>query len=427
VHAAKGLEFDIVALADAGREPNMGVPGLLAPADGRIAFQVPSPAGKLVSPPLFEQLAQREHEAELAEAQRLVYVAMTRARERLIVSGGITARTSEHAPLRWLASALGLSVDSMPPGSSVEQVGGDGLVRVQIERMDEDAEGAAEEEAPVVSVYQLALELDDVGELEPPQIPALPLLEPLPVAPRHVPRSLSFTALALHERCPYRYLAERELGLAPVERVREGDAPNGALSALDVGRAVHAVLEGRPDLDLDVLLGAPLRDEDRARIVAFTAAFEGSLLAAEIAATGEALREQPFAFTVDGVVFRGVLDVLVRRPDGSMLVVDYKTTRLGERSPDELVADEYELQRQAYALALLGAGATSVDVAFAFLERPEMVSRSSYGPEDEPTLRSAVEAAVDRLRHSGFAPRPSPRVCGDCGALDRICAGPRLG
>ena len=190
---------------------------------------------------------------------------------------------------------------------------------------------------------------------------------------------------------------------------------------------MHAVLEGRPDLDLDVLLGAPLRDEDRARIAAFTAAFEGSLLAAEIAATGEARREQPFAFTVDGIVFRGVLDVLVRRPDGSMLVVDYKTTRLGERSPDELVADDYELQRQAYALALLAAGATSVDVAFAFLERPEMVSRTSYAPDDEPALRSAVEAAVDRLRHSGFAARPSLRVCGDCGALDRICAGPRLG
>ena len=102
-----------------------------------------------------------------------------------------------------------------------------------------------------------------------------------------------------------------------------------------------------------------------------------------------------------------------------MLVVDYKTTRLAERSPDELVAEEYELQRQAYALALLGAGATSVDVAFAFLERAELVSRASYLPEDEPTPRSAVEAAVDRLRHSGFAPRPSPRVCGDCGALDR--------
>ncbi|MDX6579380.1 MAG: UvrD-like helicase C-terminal domain, partial [Gaiellales bacterium] len=63
VHAAKGLEFDIVALADAGREPNLGVPGLLAPADGRLAFQVPSPGGRLVSPPLFEQLKEREHEA----------------------------------------------------------------------------------------------------------------------------------------------------------------------------------------------------------------------------------------------------------------------------------------------------------------------------------------------------------------------------
>jgi ATP-dependent exoDNAse (exonuclease V) beta subunit len=427
VHAAKGLEFDIVALADAGREPNLGVPGLLAPADGRLAFQVPSPGGRLVSPPLFEQLKEREHEAELAEAERLVYVAMTRARERLIVSGGITPKTSQSAPLRWLARALGLDLDSMPAGCTVEQAGDDNLVRVRIERSEEDGEAASGDEPPAVSVYQLALALDEVAEPERPELPALPPLEPLPVAPRHVPRSLSFTALALHERCPYRYLAERELGLAPVERAGARDVSLTGLGALDVGRAVHAVLEGRPDLDLDVLLGVPVSDDDRARISAFTSAFEESLLAAEVAAAGAALREQPFAFTVDGVVFRGVLDVLVRRPDGSMLVVDYKTTRLGERSPDELVAEEYELQRQAYALALLGAGATSVDVAFAFLERPEMVSRTTYEPDDEPTLRSAVEAAVDRLRHSGFAPRPSPRVCGDCGALDRICAGTRLG
>jgi ATP-dependent helicase/nuclease subunit A len=427
VHAAKGLEFDVVALADAGREPNLGVPGLLAPADGRLAFQVPSPGGKLVSPPLFDTLKEREQDAELAEAERLVYVAMTRARERLIVSGGITARTSQHAPLRWVASALGLDLDTMPAGSSVEQAG-DSLVRVQIERTEQEGEAEALDEAPVVSVYQLALPLDEVSEPERPALPQLPLLEPLPVAPRHVPRSLSFTALALHERCPYRYLAERELGLAPVDRtVADGGVTMGRLGALDVGRAVHAVLEGRPELDLEVLLGVAVREQDRATIGAFTSAFEGSLLAAEIAATGDALREQPFAFTVDGVVFRGVLDVLVRRTDGSMLVVDYKTTRLGERTPDELVAEEYELQRQAYALALLGAGATSVDVAFAFLERPEMVSRTSYLPDDEPALRAAVEAAVDRLRNSGFAPRPSPRVCGDCGALDRICAGTRLG
>ena len=47
VHAAKGLEFDIVAFADAGRDPNLQVPDLLAPADGRLAFRIPSPAGTL--------------------------------------------------------------------------------------------------------------------------------------------------------------------------------------------------------------------------------------------------------------------------------------------------------------------------------------------------------------------------------------------
>ncbi len=424
VHAAKGLEFDIVALADAGREPRTGVSGLLAPADGRLAFQIPSPGGKLVSPPLFDELSAGEEAAELAESRRLVYVAMTRARERLIVSGAINTRTTPKAPLRWLALALGLDLERMPAGETVEAVGEDGLVRVRIERAADEDETPAEEPPPV-SVYQLALSLDDAGEPERPAIPVLEPLEPLPVAPRHVPRSLSFTALALHERCPYRYLAERELGLAPVARGGVGDGAAG-LGALDVGRAVHAVLEGRPDLDLDVLLGVAVGAEDRARIEAFTSAFEGSLLATEIAESGEALREQPFAFTVDGVVFRGVLDVLLRRPDGSMLVVDYKTTRLGDRSPDELVAEEYELQREAYALALLAGGATSVDVAFAFLERPGTVSRTTYLPEDEPALRAAVEAAVERLRHSGFAPRPSPFVCADCGALDRICAGTRL-
>jgi hypothetical protein len=67
-----------------------------------------------------------------------------------------------------------------------------------------------------------------------------------------------------------------------------------------------------------------------------------------------------------------------------------------------------------------------VDVAFAFLERADAVSRATYGPEDEPALALAVEAAIDRLRRSDFAPRPSPRTCRDCGALDRVCAGPRL-
>jgi ATP-dependent helicase/nuclease subunit A len=423
VHAAKGLEFEIVAFADAGRDPNLHVADLLAPADGRLAFRIPSPDGTLVAPPLWDHLREGEISAELAEGRRLVYVAMTRARERLIVSGGINARTTSEAPLRWLADALGLDLERMPAGEVLQPVGAGSVIRVQIQRPD--AEGTEEEagEPPIVSVHQLSLALDDAGLGDQPELPDLPPLEPLPAAPRHVPRSVSFTALVLHERCPYRYLAERELGLAPVARAGAGD---GSLGALDVGSAVHALLEAGSELDLDALLGVPVQVADRARIDAFTAAWEGSSLAIEVAAAGAALREQPFAFAVDGVVFRGVLDVLVRRADGSMLVVDYKTTRLGERSADELVAEEYELQRQAYALALLRAGASSVDVAFAFLERPDTVSRASFSPEDEPTLTSAVRAAIERLRGSGFAPRPSPHVCGDCGALDRICAGPRL-
>ena len=267
--------------------------------------------------------------------------------------------------------------------------GADSVIRVQIQRPDgaDSDEEAAEPGGRVGPPARAAARRHDGAELVP-SFPTSVHSSPFRRAPRHVPRSLSFTALALHERCPYRYLVERELGLAPVSRAGAGD---GSLGALDVGRAVHAMLEGGSRLrSRRVCSASRCGDEDRARIEAFTSTFEQSALAAEVAASGGALHEQPFAFAVDGVVFRGVLDVLVRRADGSMLVIDYKTTRLGDRSPDELVAEEYELQRQAYALALLRGGATSVDVAFAFLERADTVSRA--------VVRARGRAHADRGR-----------------------------
>ena len=398
VHAAKGLEFDIVALADAGREPNTSVSGLLAPADGRLAFQIPSPGGKLVSPPLFEHLREGAVADELAEARRLVYVAMTRARERLIVSGGVNTRTTANAPLRWLGRALGLDLEQMPSGSSVEPVGEDSRVRVQIVRSEEDDGRGGRGAGRLGLPARIAARSRRRPRTSRPAGSAVARAAAGRAAPRaaqplvHGARPARALSLPLPRRARAR--------ACPVPRGAVGD---GSLGALDVGRAVHAVLEGRPDLDLDGLLGVALREEDRARIRAFTSSFEGSLLATEVAASGEALREQPFAFTVDGVVFRGVLDVLVRRPDGSMLVVDYKTTRLGDRSPDELVAEEYELQRQAYALALLGGGATSVDVAFAFLERPDTVSRASLPAR----ARAGAALGGARRRSSGCATRAS--------------------
>ncbi len=87
IHAAKGLEFPVVCLADLGRNGNGTPPDLLVDGD-RIGLRLASLDG---SPPVgclrYEQLHEERRRSEAAEEERILYVGMTRARERLLLSG----------------------------------------------------------------------------------------------------------------------------------------------------------------------------------------------------------------------------------------------------------------------------------------------------------------------------------------------------
>ena len=88
VHAAKGLEFDVVVLADQGRErAARGLPDVLVSSDGRVAMRAPDANGVLRPAIGYAAAAKAEREGEREEGRRLQYVAMTRARQHLIVSG----------------------------------------------------------------------------------------------------------------------------------------------------------------------------------------------------------------------------------------------------------------------------------------------------------------------------------------------------
>ncbi|MDQ4082761.1 MAG: UvrD-helicase domain-containing protein, partial [Actinomycetota bacterium] len=89
VHAAKGLEFKVVVLADAGRIPPSPSPDeILCLPDGRFGFRVVNPAtGERAGAFGWDDMRRVEQTADQAENRRLLYVAMTRAVDRLIVSG----------------------------------------------------------------------------------------------------------------------------------------------------------------------------------------------------------------------------------------------------------------------------------------------------------------------------------------------------
>jgi ATP-dependent helicase/nuclease subunit A len=89
VHGAKGLEAPVVILADATADPNrLGRPPITVDLDVGPARDAPllRPRKEERCPP-FEEIIQGQEKRDLEEHMRLLYVALTRAADRLIVSG----------------------------------------------------------------------------------------------------------------------------------------------------------------------------------------------------------------------------------------------------------------------------------------------------------------------------------------------------
>src|SRR5581483_9728496 len=153
--------------------------------------------------------------------------------------------------------------------------------------------------------------------------------------------------------------------------------------------------------------------------------WRASELAERVGRLEGAAKEPHFTFEHDGVLVHGYLDVLVRGGPRA-LVVDYKTNSRAEGSPEEIVEHEYRLQRLVYALACFRAGAEEVEVAYAFLERPDAVVTTTFAREEMPALEAELSEAIARIRAGEFVPTPSEFTCAGCPALDVVCAGPRL-
>jgi ATP-dependent helicase/nuclease subunit A len=436
IHAAKGLEFKVVVVADAGRDKAPPASDeILALSDGRFGFRVADPiTSERRGAYSYEEVKDARKAEERAERLRLYYVAMTRAVDRLIVSGSIdpVRTTDESTPIGWVLSRLDARGEIERGGPEPVELEREGA-RV-ILRVDRGApEPAQEEPLPAATPAQLAL-FDEAGASAlPPLVPPLPPLAEIPTPPIHRVRRLSFSALALYDRCSYRYYAERIVGMRPTDERRAAPGTPG-LAATEVGDAVHRLLELvnleeplPPDDLVDRVRGwyPSVTDEELERITGFVRSYCESELARRVATLEDARPERPFAFEHDGVLLRGRLDVL-QLTGAHAVVVDYKTNSLEEGTPEEIVEHDYRLQRLVYALACFRAGAEEVEVIYHFLERPDAIVSTVFRRELLAELEAELSAAIAKINAGEFRPTPNEFVCADCPALDVVCAGPRL-
>jgi ATP-dependent helicase/nuclease subunit A len=439
IHRAKGLEFPVVCVADLGRGAVTVRDRLLVGADGAVGLRLaPIGGGDAIPALAWERLAAEARRAEDEEERRLFYVAMTRARERLILSGGVDrerlpAPRQGGPPIDWIWRAL--AGDVAGPEAVVERAGARLLCRVNAP----DTIGAV---LPHAALSPAARPRAGAPGTALPDAPAV-LPEP-PARPRPAPQRLSYSALGAFARCGYRFYLERVLGLPrvpapPPDEVEPGGDEVMGLDPRVRGSLVHRLLE-----DLDYARPAAPAAEVVAELAAawgleptaaeledvrvLVAAFARSPLCARLASARRTCKEAPFSFTLDpaggGPLVTGFLDVVAHEPDGGALIVDYKSDRLEDATPADVVERDYATQRIVYALAALRDGAPRAEVAFCFLERP-----------DEPVTATFTDAGALAERLAGLAgdllagrfevtDAPHRELCGDCPGRAAMCSWP---
>jgi ATP-dependent helicase/nuclease subunit A len=416
---------------------------LVGPA-GEVGLRLaPIGGGDAIAALAWEQLAEHAKQAEDEEERRLFYVAMTRARERLILSGGVDrerlpAPRPGGPPIDWIWRGLGAEVNE--PETVVERDGARLLCRVN----GPDTLGTV---LPRAALSPAARPRTGAPGTALPDAPAV-LPEP-PARPRAAPQRLSYSALGAYARCGYRFYLERVLGLQRVSppAVARDDTAVGdddALMGLDPlvrGSLVHRLLEeldfarpAAPELaavaDLAAEWGLEPTAAELDDVRDLVAAFVTSPLCARLAAARRTRSEAPFSFTLDpaggGPLVTGFLDVVAIEPDGGVLIVDYKSDRLEGAAPADVVERDYATQRIVYALAALRDGAPRAEVAYCFLERPGEPVVSTFTAADAPALTERLHELASGLLEGRYGVTATPHrdLCADCPGRAALCSYP---
>jgi len=90
IHAAKGLEWSVVIVPDLTRQPASHSPTVRFDPDLGVSLKLEDDAGDNQKSALYTLLEQQQKQREQDEAKRLLYVALTRARDRLILTAAGT-------------------------------------------------------------------------------------------------------------------------------------------------------------------------------------------------------------------------------------------------------------------------------------------------------------------------------------------------
>ena len=273
IYAAKGLEWGLVIVADLSKERPKSQPTVRFDAQLGVAIKSKTPSGMTQKPVLYSWLEYLQEQKDRAEAVRVLYVALTRARDYLILSAAEPYKGELNRLQRGISAAN-------VPTFTIPYTDAKALPPVP--------------QTPALSEHLPPLLLNSFGSG----------LSELPV-----------TALTDYARCPQRFklhFIDGHPGLG-----------EGLAYGMQTGTLVHKALEHNITRSPDLL---PFAESDWEQAVfdeaiALAIRFFKLPLYQHLRQTAVA-KEQQISFQLDQITFNGVIDLV-----GDDWVLDYKSDR----------------------------------------------------------------------------------------------------
>jgi ATP-dependent helicase/nuclease subunit A len=364
IHSSKGLEFPIVVLYQTNkRSPNP--PALLVNNDIGITFPLPNEEEGDILTPLQLLASNRKQIAEEAEAKRLLYVALTRAKDHLIITG-LVKRTKSGgiSKLNGLLAMVFRGIDRLPEELLFNH--SEKLV-LQLPVLIDD--NMQEKECIIPIEFIVSIEpIQAVSSPEQQIKQPLLLVDTLETTIED--EYFSASQMMFYESNPDGYIRTYRLGLAEDDDtaapiIAEEDTNDHVAGSL-AGTIIHEVMSKLPTwlspdgiIDIQVLethitneLTAIERHtnqqlEQRIRRETENVARSPLLQRFALAFHG-AQQEYPLQIPIGQDFLVGVLDVLVQNPNGEWEIWDWKTNKITETNGMNELFEHYRLQLECY-------------------------------------------------------------------------------